>query len=178
MRLALRLQGIERKGHVGIFVVHHRTDDATRQVGGLVAEFLARLIELFGDLGGRGTVAYDHRRERQAWARKGLGSVVPAEFLHPLLQLFGDQLFHLLCRSARPSRDDGHLLDRESRVFRPTQRQEGDDARDGNGDEQEQGDGALAYGEGGDIEAAHWTTLRASRLRFGACRAWDGLARS
>src|SRR5207237_3734754 len=112
----------------------------------------------------------------QARARKGLGSVVPAELLHPLLQLFHDQLFHLLCRSAWPSRDDGHLLDREGRVFRATQRQEGDDAGDGNRDEQEQGDGALAYGEGGKIEGAHWTTLRASR--FGACRAWDGPARS
>ena len=32
MRLTLRLQRIERKGHVGIFVVHHRTDHAGRQV--------------------------------------------------------------------------------------------------------------------------------------------------
>ncbi len=155
LRLTLRLQRVQRKGHVGIFVVHHWTDHATRQLSGLVAEFLPRLIELVGDRGGRGTVAQDHRSERQARARERLGAVIPAEFLHPLLQLFGDQLFHLLCRSAGPSRDDSHLLDRESRVFRATQRQEGHDAGDGNRDEQEQRDGALAYGNGGEIEGAH-----------------------
>ena len=155
MRLALRLQCIERKGHVGIFVVHDRTDHATRQVVGLVAEFLPRLIELLGDLGRRSAVAQDHRGEGQARPREGLGPVVPAELLHPLLQLFGDQLFHLLCRGPRPSRDDGHLLDRERGVFRAAQRQEGHDAGDGNRHEQEQRDGALAYGEGGEIEAAH-----------------------
>ena len=155
MRLALRLQRIERKGHVGIFVVHHRTDDATRQVVRLVAELLPRLIELLGDIGGRRAVAQDHRGERQARPREGLGPVIPAQFLHPLLQPFGDQLFHLLRRRPRPGRDDGHLLDREGRVFRPAQHQEGHDAGDGNRHEQEQGDGALAYGEGGEIEAAH-----------------------
>src|SRR4029453_10037937 len=83
LRLTLRLQRVQRKGHVGIFVVHHWTDNATRQVKGLVAEFLARLIELIGDLGGWRAVAQDHRGERQARARKGLGSVVPAEVLPP-----------------------------------------------------------------------------------------------
>ena len=118
MRLTLRLQRVQRKGHVGVFVVHHRTDDATRQVRGLVAEFLPRLIELLGDIGGRRAVKQDHRSERQARSRKGLGSVIPAELLHPLLQPFGDQLFHFFCRRSRPGRDDGHLLDREGGVFR------------------------------------------------------------
>ena len=135
LRFALRLQGIQRKGHVGIFVVDHRTDDAVRQVGGFVAEFLARLIELFGDLGGRCAVAQNHRGKSQARSRKSFGPVVPAELLHPLLQLFRDQLFHLLRRRPRPSRDDGHLLDRECGVFRATQCQEGHDAGDGNRDE-------------------------------------------
>ena len=155
MRLALRLQRVERKGHIGIFVVHHRTDDATRQVRRLVAEFLPRLIELLGDIGGRRAVAQDHRGERQARSRKGLGPVIPAELLHPLLQPFGDQLFHLLCRRPRPGRDDGHLLDGERGIFRPAQHQERHDAGDGNRHEQEQRDGALAYGESGEIEAAH-----------------------
>ena len=115
MRLTLRLQRVERKGHVGIFVVHDRTDDATRQVEGLVAELLPRLIELLGDIGGRRAVTQDHHGERQARPREGLGAVVPAELLHPLLQPFGDQLFHLLRRGPRPGRDDGHLLDRECR---------------------------------------------------------------
>ena len=137
----------------------------------LVAEFLPRLIELLGDIGRRRAVAQDHRGERQARSRKGLGAVIPAQFLHPLLQPFGDQLFHLLRRRPRPSRDDRHLLDREGRVFRPAQHQEGHDAGDGNRHEQEQGDGALAYGEGGEIESAHRSpapltaTLRAVSLR-------------
>src|SRR5678815_4181686 len=112
-------------------------------------------IELFGDVGGRRAVTQEHCGERQARSRKGLGSVIPAQFLHPLLQPFGDQLFHLLRRRPRPSRDDGHLLDREGRVFRPAQDQEGHDAGDEDRHEQEQGDGALAYGESGEVEAAH-----------------------
>src|SRR6266542_440931 len=155
MRLALRLQRIERKGHVGIFVVHHRTDDAERQVMRLVAEFLPRLIKLLRDIGGRRAVTQEHRDERQPRPRKGLGPVIPAQFLHPLLQPLGGQLFHLLRRRPRPGRDDGHLLNREGWVFRPAQHQKGHDAGDEDRHEQEQGDRALAYGEGGEIEAAH-----------------------
>src|ERR1043165_9710684 len=155
MRLAVRLQRIERKGHVGIFVVHHRTDDAKRQVARLVAELLPRLIELLWHIGRRRAVKQEHGGERQARSRKGFRPVIPAQFLHALLQPFSDELFHLLrCRS-RPSRDDGHLLDREGRVLRTAQLQEGDDAGDKDRDEQEQGDGALAYSQRGDVESAH-----------------------
>src|SRR5439155_31308 len=108
--------------------------------------------------------------ERQARARKGLGPVIPAELLHPLLQSFSDQLFHLLGRGPRPCRDDGHLLDRERGIFRPAQHQECHHASDGDRHEQEQGDGALAYSDSGKIEAAHrglaplTATLRAASL--------------
>src|SRR5690349_4757517 len=155
MRLALRLQRVERKGHVAIFIVHNGTDNATWQVQRLVAEFFPRLIELLGDVGGRRAVAQDHRGERQARSCKGLAPVIPAELLHPLLQPFGGQLFHFLCGSTRPSRNDGHLLDRERGVFRPAQHQERHHASDGERHEQEQRDGPLAYGESGEIEAAH-----------------------
>src|SRR5437764_12760585 len=155
MRLALGLQRIERKGHVRIFVVHDRTDHATRQVVGLVAELLACLVELLADVGRRSAVAQDHHREGQARPREGLGPVVPAELLHPLLQLLGDLLFHLLRRGPGPSRHDRHLLDGERGIFRPAEPQEGHDPGDGDRHDQEQGDGALAYGEGGEIEVAH-----------------------
>jgi len=79
----------------------------------LVAEFLPRLIKLLGDIGRRRAVAQDHGGERQPRSRKGLRSVIPAELLHPLLQPFGNQLFHLLGRGPRPRRNDGHLLDGE-----------------------------------------------------------------
>src|SRR5205807_3572993 len=116
-------------------------------------------------------VAQEHRGERQARSRKGFGAVIPAQFLHPLLQPFGDQLFHLLRRRARPGRDDGHLLDREGRVFGPAKRQKCHNTGDKDRNEQEQGDGALAYGESGEIEAAHrravWVC--SSRTRSPSC---------
>jgi hypothetical protein len=113
MRLPFRLQRVEREGHIGIFVVNERPDNATRQIDGLVAEFLPRLIKLLRDIGGRSAVTQNHHGERKARSRECLGAVIPAELLHPLLQPFGDQLFHLLCSSARPRRDDSHLLDGE-----------------------------------------------------------------
>ena len=45
--LSFRLQRKEREGDVGKFVIEHRSDNACRQVFGLIAELLARLIELF-----------------------------------------------------------------------------------------------------------------------------------
>src|SRR5687768_16762541 len=155
MRLTLRLQRVDRKCHVGIFVVHQWTDHATRQVRRLVAEFLPRLIELFGDVGGRRAVTQDHHREGQPRTRKGLGPVIPAELLQPLFEPLGDQLLHLLGRGSRPDGDDGHLLDRERRIFRPTQAKERHQAGDGDCQQQEQCDGALANRERGEIEAAH-----------------------
>src|SRR5439155_1164252 len=95
--------------------------------------------------------------------------------LHPLLEPFGDQLFHLLRRRARPGRDDGHLLDREGRVFGPAKRQKCHNTGDKDRNEQEQGDGALAYGESGEIERAHrgpaalMTALCVSRTRSPSC---------
>jgi hypothetical protein len=130
MRLPLRLQRVQREGHVGVFVVHHRTDDAARQVRSLVAELLPRLIELLGNVGGRRAVTQEHRGERQARSRKGLGPVIPAQFLHPLLQPFGDQLFHLLRR--RPGQAVTTvicLIVKEGSSARP-QHQEGHDAGD------------------------------------------------
>src|SRR5437867_1165311 len=155
MGLTLRLQRVEGKRDVGIFVVHKRTDYAPGQVRSLVAELLPRLIELLGDVGRRRAVAQDDHGEGQARPRKGLAPVIPAEFLHPLLQPFGDEFFHLLGRRSWPDGDDGHLLHRERRVFRAAQREEGHDAGNGNRQQQEQRDGALAHGEGGEIEAAH-----------------------
>src|SRR6266568_941875 len=48
MRVAVRLQRVERKSHVGIFVVHYRPNDTTRELMPLVADFFPRLIELLG----------------------------------------------------------------------------------------------------------------------------------
>src|SRR5581483_1800499 len=153
--LTLRFQGIECKGHIGVFVVCHRADDPMRQLAGLVAEFLARLIELLGDLGGRGAVLQVDRSEGQARTREGLRPVIPAQLLHPLFQRFGDQLLHFLGRGPRPGGDHGHLLDRERGVFCPAQSQESHDAGDEDRHDQEQSDRALAYGEGGEVEGAH-----------------------
>src|SRR5205809_3515098 len=141
----------------------------------LLVKLLSSLKEQLGDIGGLRADAQDHRGERQARSRKGLGPVIPTELLHPLLQPFSDQLFHLLRRRSRPSRHDGHLLDREGRVFGPAQRQKCHNTGDKDRNEQEQGDGALAYGEGGEIERAHrgpaalMTALCVSRTRSPSC---------
>src|SRR5436309_6126040 len=166
MRLPLGLQRIERKGHVRIFVVHDRTDHARRQVVGLVAELLACLIELLANVGRRSGVAQDDQREGQPRPRERLDTVVPAELLHPLLQLLGDLLFHLLRRGAGPSRHDRTLLDGERGIFRTAEPQEGHDSSDGDRHDQEQGDGALAYGEGGEIEVAHGRPSPSIAARF------------
>ena len=108
-----RLQRIERKGDVGIFVVDKGAEHARRQVAGLVAQFLARLVELLGDVGRRRAVLQGHRHEGEARPRQGLDAVVPAQLLHPLLERFGDEILHLLRGGARPRRGDGQHLDRE-----------------------------------------------------------------
>src|SRR6185437_5978393 len=94
--------------------------------------------------------------ERQPRSRERLSTVVPAQLLHPLLEGFGHEILHLRCRSAGPGGDDRHLLDGERRIFRASELEEGDDAGDGDGQEQKQRDGALAYGERGQIERAHF----------------------
>jgi hypothetical protein len=62
-------------------------------------------------------------------------------------------VLHLLGRRARPGRDDRQLLDRERWILGAAQLEEREDTRDGDQEQQENGDGALANGERGQVEA-------------------------
>ena len=76
-RLSPRLQGKERKGDVGEFVIHHRAGDAGRQIFRLIAELLARLIKLLRHLGRRGLILQRQGYQRHARAGIGLRAIVP-----------------------------------------------------------------------------------------------------
>src|SRR6185437_4947504 len=157
LRFAPRLQGKQRKGHVRVFIVHHRTDDARRQVWRFVMDLFACLVELLLHLRRWRVVAQLHHGEGQAGTGVRLRVVVPAQLLHALFQELGDLILHLLSRRARPGGYDGHLLDREWRVFRTPQLEEGDDACHGDQEDQEKRDRALADGERREIESAHFS---------------------
>ncbi len=160
LRLAFGLQREQGKGHIGILVVHDGADDARGQIGRFIAQLLARLIELFLDLGGRRAVEQGHCGKGQARTGIGLRAVVPAQFLHALFQTFRHLVLHFLRGGARPGRDDGHGLDREGGILRPAKLEEGDDASHRYQDDQEQRDGPLPDGERGKVEATHCCTPR------------------
>ena len=76
-RLSPRLQGKDRKGDVGEFVIHHRAGDAGRQIFRLVAQLLARLIKLLRHLGRRGLILQRQGDQRHARPGIGLRAIVP-----------------------------------------------------------------------------------------------------
>ncbi|MNV25402.1 hypothetical protein D3C71_1164980 [compost metagenome] len=150
----LGLEGEERKGHVCIFVVDHRADNASRQFPRLVADLLASLVELLLHLRRRCAVQQRHHGESQAGAGEGFCAVVPAQFLHALFQGFCNLILHLLGRGARPRRNDRHLLDGERRVFSAPEFGKRENACCRDQEDQEQGDGALAHCERRQVETA------------------------
>ncbi|MCY1220011.1 hypothetical protein D9M72_320100 [compost metagenome] len=156
--LAFRLQRKQGEGHVRILVVYDRADHAGRQATRLVPEFLARLIELFLDLRRRCAIEQGHCGERQARSRVGFRAVIPAQFLHALLQPFHHLVLHLLRRRSRPGRDDGHGFHREGGIFRPAQLEEGDNACQRHQDDQEQRDRPFTDSECRKIEPTHCCT--------------------
>src|SRR5207247_11323199 len=86
-------------------------------------------------------------RLREYGSGKGLAAIVVAPFLHALLQRFGNEVLHLLCRRSGPHRCNGKHLDRESWVFCASQFQEGKDASSNDRNEQEQSDRLFAHCE-------------------------------
>lgn len=184
-QVALRLApGFEREqgeGDVRILIVDQRADHPGRQRLGLVADLLARLVELLEHLRGWGGVEQRQGGEGQPRACIGFAAVVPAQFLQALLDLLGDLILHFLGGGARPGGDDGHDLDGEGRVFGTPQLEEGDETRQGDQADQEQGDGALAHGECGEVETtfAHgWPSSAAATVAGSARRtAWPSRSR-
>src|SRR5262249_48184648 len=156
---------IERKSDVGILVVDKRAKHARRQVAGFVAQFLARLVELLGDVGRRCAVLEGQGHEGEPRPRHRLDAVVPAQLLHPLLERLGDEILHLLRSGARPRRRDGQHLDRERGILGAAEPEERIGAGNGNDDDEEQSDGALAHRQRGEVETAHCAAPRSSTRR-------------
>ena len=154
LRLAPGLEGIQRKGHVGVFVVHHRPEHTCGKIAGLIAQLLARLVELSLHLLRRGRVQQRERGERQTRAHKGFRALVPTQLLQALFQFLGDLVLHLAGRGTGPGRDDGHHLDGEGRIFRAAELQERNHACKRDQNDHEERDGALTHGQCREVEAA------------------------
>src|SRR5262249_21322244 len=169
-----RFQGVEREGDVGILVVDEGAEHAGRQVPGLVAQPLARLLELFRDVGRRRAVPDGYRHEVEARPRHRLDAVIPAQLLHPFLERLGNEILHLLRGGTRPGRGDSQHLDGERRVLGATELEESIGARSSDGDDEEQGDGALAHRQGGEVEAGPRAATLSSAMwtRSPSCRRW------
>ncbi|MCY1405577.1 hypothetical protein D9M71_208210 [compost metagenome] len=153
LRFAPGLEREQGEGDVGILVVDHRADHAGRQRLRLVADLLARLVELLRHFCRWSGVKQAQRREGQARSGVGFAAVVPAQLLQAFFDLLGDLVLHLLRRSARPRRDDRQLLDRKRRVFRTPQLEKRQDPCDTDQEDQEHRDRTLANGERRKIEA-------------------------
>ena len=149
------LQRIKREGDVRVFVVDEGAKGARRQVTGLVTQLLACLVELLGNFVRWRVILQRELHEGEAGPRDGLDAVVPAQLLQALLKRLGDEILHLLGGRTRPGRRDGQDLDREGRVLGASELKEGVGSRDRDGEDQEQGDGALAHRQGREIEAGH-----------------------
>ncbi len=159
-RQALGFQGVHSKDDIRILVVDERPLHPRGQFGRFVAELLARLVELLGDVGRRRAVLQRHLQHGDAGPGQSLHPVVPAQLLHALLQRLGHQVLHFLGGGARPHGRHRQGLDDEGGVLGAAQAQEGVDAGEDDGDDQEQRDRALAHGQRGEIEAVHVSCSR------------------
>ncbi|RMU85345.1 hypothetical protein ALP22_05585 [Pseudomonas coronafaciens pv. porri] len=129
LRFALGLEREQRKGNVRVLVIDHWPDDPGRKGHGFIAYFLARLIKLVRYLRWRRTVEQRQGGERQAGACVGFRAVIPTQFLKALFYFFCHLILHLLGGRSGPDGYHGHHLDRERRVFRASQFEEGNDPR-------------------------------------------------
>jgi hypothetical protein len=137
LRIAFRLQRVERECHITIFVVDERTGDAAGQIRRLVPHLLASLVEFRLDLGRRRIVAQTQRDERKPRPGEGLGTIIPAQLLQPLFERLGDLVLHFLGGRSRPARHHRDRLDGEARVFGAAEAEEGDYAGNRNDDDEE-----------------------------------------
>ncbi len=104
LRLALRLERIEREGDVAIFVVDERTRRRrAADLGASSLDLLARLVEfgLAPRTAASGRAASSVVKARPG-RREGFAAVVPAQLLQALFERLGDLVLHLLRSGARP----------------------------------------------------------------------------
>lgn len=72
----------------------------------------------------------------QAWSGIGFSTIVPVQLLHTFFNGLSNQVLHFLCCRPWPCRNDRELLHSERGILSPSQLEEGDNA--GNGDKQDQ----------------------------------------
>ncbi|KWV89513.1 hypothetical protein PFLmoz3_00807 [Pseudomonas fluorescens] len=148
-------QGVQRKVHVGIFIVEKRPDHALGQARGFVAEFFAGLVEQLLNLARARGLQEGHAHRHEAWLGDGLDAIVVVQFLQALFQAVGYLLLHLLGGGAGPGGGDGHDLDGKRRVFCAPQLAEREDPGNEDRNQQKQGDGAVLDGQFGEVDPAH-----------------------
>ena len=152
---AVALDGIEQPGHVAVFVVEDRADDAFGQLELEVAELLARLVPRLALIRVRGAALHRDRHAAVALARIGHDLLEVVELLELLLHPVEQLVLDLLRGGARPDHHRGHRGHREVRVFELAELGEAQHAADADHQDQEQHDGAVVERPFGEVERLH-----------------------
>jgi len=134
------LQGVQRKVHIGIFIVEKRSDHSLGQPRRFIAELFAGLVEQVLNLAGAGGFEERHAHRHKTWLGDGLDAVVVIQLLQAFFQAVGDLLLHFLGSGAGPGGRDGHHLDGEGWVFGSPQFAERENAGGKDRNDQEQRD--------------------------------------
>ena len=140
---AVALDGIEQPGHVAVFVVEDRADDAFGQLELDVAELLARLVPGFALIRVRGAALHRDRHAAVALARIGHDLLEVVELLELLLHPVEQLVLDLLRGRAGPDHHHRHRRHGEVRVFELAELREAQHAADADREDQEQHDGAV-----------------------------------
>ena len=165
---AVALDGIKQPGHVAVFVVEDRADDAFGQLELDVAELLARLVPRLALIRVRGAADDRDRHAAVALARIGLDLLEVVELLELLLHAVEHLVLDLLRRRAGPDDDRRHRRHGEVRVFELAELREAQHAADGDREDQEQHDGAVVQRPFGEVERFHRAACFVSALRAAA----------
>ena len=165
---AVALDRIEQPGHVAVFVVEDRADDAFGQIELDVAELLARLVPCLALILVGRTADDGDRHAAVALARIGLDLLEVVELLELLLHAVEHFVLHLLRGGAGPDHDRRHRRHREVRVFELAELREAQHAADGDHEDHEQHDGAVVQRPFGEVERFHRAACLDSRLGVGA----------
>jgi hypothetical protein len=146
-------QGIEGEIDIREVVVDKGPPHPGWQLAGLVQHALADFVEEARDPLGRGVVLEFHQDIQPARAQGGLELVKILHLAEALLQGIGDQVLHLLGAGSGPEGGDHQDAHRKGRVLGPPQLQEGQETGQGREEDEEEGDRALPYRQGREIEA-------------------------
>ena len=154
MREAVRGESVDGAEDIAELVVVERPDDALRQGAADVADLLAHLVPGVGHrLAARRVVQL---QDDERLARLGVAARVAEEghLLQFLLDALGHLPVHLLRRGPRPHGAHDHGAEGEVGVFALAQFEVGSEAGNGDDEDEEQRQLAVAQRRGGEVEAA------------------------